>query len=86
MSKFIQTFEARFQATETSLQEAPIHNLENHISQLANLISRRQQSLPSNTKFNLREHVKVVTLKGGKEMRGGKFDSLAREEYNLYYG
>ena len=78
MSKFIQTSKARFQATETSLrnQEASIHNLENQIGQLANLISGRQQvSLPGNIKLNPREHVKVISLGGVKELRKGEFDN-----------
>ena len=58
--------------------------MENQIGQLANLISKRQQrSLLGNTELNQREHIKVVSLKGGKEMKGGEFNSLAREEYNL---
>ena len=72
--------------SETSLrnQEALIHNLENQIGQLANLISGRQQgSLPGNTELNLQEHAKVISLGGGKELRGGEFSNLAKEHYNL---
>ena len=50
-------------------QEASIHNLENQISQLANLIFGRQQGSPSrNTELNLKEQVKVVTLRNGKQL------------------
>ena len=86
MSKFIQTSEARFQATEMLLrnQEALIHNLKNQIGKLTSLMSGRQQgSLSGNTKLNPREHAKVISLGGSKELRRGKFDNLAREDYNL---
>ena len=82
MSKFIQTSKARFQVAKTSLrnQEALIHNLEDQIGQMANLISGRQKgSLLSNIKLNPTKHVKAVALRGGKELRGDKFDSLVRE-------
>ena len=65
-------------------QEVSIHNLENQIDQLANLIFRRQQgSFPRNIKLNPKEHAKAVALRGGKELRGGEFDNLTSEEYNL---
>ena len=43
--------------------------MKSQIGSLANLISR--------------EHIKVVALRGRKEMMGGEFDNRAREEYNL---
>ena len=61
------------QAIKTSLRnyDASIHNLENQISQLANLVSGKQQgSLLDNTELNLQDHVKIGTLKGGKEIKG----------------
>ena len=36
-----------------------------------------------NIKLNSREHMKVVDLRGGKEFRGGEFENLAREDFNL---
>ncbi|PPR93554.1 hypothetical protein GOBAR_AA27118 [Gossypium barbadense] len=69
MSKFISVAETRFQNTETALknQQASIQGLENQIGQLAKMISERTlESLPSNTKPNLKEHVKVVTLRSEK--------------------
>ena len=50
-------------------QEASMKNLENQVGQIASLLSKRSQgSLPSNTKKNLREEAKAITLKNGREL------------------
>ncbi|KAG8490544.1 hypothetical protein CXB51_013684 [Gossypium anomalum] len=69
LSKFIAVSKTHFQNTETTLknQQASIQGLETQIGQLSKLISERPlESLPSNTKPNPKEHVKVVTLRSGK--------------------
>ncbi|PPR82169.1 hypothetical protein GOBAR_AA38546 [Gossypium barbadense] len=69
MSKFISVVETHFQNTKTALknQQASIQGLENQIGQLTKMISERPPgSLPSNTKPNPKEHVKVGTLRSGK--------------------
>ena len=71
-TKFINTSEARFQATVVALRnnEASIHNLKNQIGQLANLVFERPLgTLPSNTETNPREQVKAITLRGRKELQ-----------------
>ena len=48
-----------------------IHNVEVQLGQLANVVTTRAQGhLPSNTKVNLKEQVKVITLRSGKELQG----------------
>ena len=43
-----------------------IHNLEIQVGQLTNSLSvRNQDSLPSNTKKNLKEQLKAITLRSG---------------------
>ncbi|PPS11164.1 hypothetical protein GOBAR_AA09479 [Gossypium barbadense] len=50
--------------------QASIQGLENQIGQLAKMILERPPgTLPSNTKPNLKEHVKAVTLRSGKEYK-----------------
>ena len=61
------------QATQLNNQAAQLRNLEVQMGQMANLLTERQPgSLPSNSEVNSRrdgnEHVKVVTLRSGKEL------------------
>ena len=61
------------QSTQLNNQVAQLRNLEVQIGQMANLLTERQQgSLPSNSKINPRgegkEHVKVKTLRSGREL------------------
>ena len=57
------------QDTTLRNHEASIHNLETQVGQIAKLlIERPPGSLPGNTETNPREHVKVVTLRSGKEL------------------
>src|SRR5262249_30939398 len=64
MSKFISTSEARFQN-----QDASIKNLETQIGQLAKMMTERTQGASSsNAEPKLKEHVKAITLRSGKEL------------------
>ena len=66
MTNFISTSETRHQN-----QEAAIKNLETQMGKLAKLISERNQAtLPSTSETNPHEHVKAITLRGGKEIPG----------------
>ena len=61
------------QATQLNNQTAQLRNLEVQMGQMANILTERQQSsLSSNSKVNPRqegnEHVKVVTLRSGREL------------------
>ena len=61
------------QSTQLQNQGAQLRNLEVQIGQMATLLTERQhRSLPSNLEVNLRregnEHVKVVTLRSGREL------------------
>ena len=61
------------QATRLNNQAAQLRNLEVQMGQMDNILTERQQgSLPSNFEVNPRregnEHVKVVTLKSGREL------------------
>lgn len=52
-----------------SNSDATMKNVELQVEQIAKLLSERAQvSLPSNTEVNPREHIKVVTLRNGKEL------------------
>ena len=58
--------------TDTTIhnQVASIQNLEVQMDQILNLLNARPQgTLPSNTKTNLREHVKAITLRSGKQLK-----------------
>ena len=60
-------------ATQLNNQVAQLRNLEVQMGQMANLLTERQSSsLPSNSEVNPRrdvnEHVKVITLRSGKEL------------------
>ncbi|PPR96195.1 hypothetical protein GOBAR_AA24477 [Gossypium barbadense] len=64
LTKFISVSEARFQNTETTLnnQQESIQGLKTQIGQLAKLISKRPQgSLPSNMESNPREQFNAIT-------------------------
>ena len=61
------------QATQLNNQATQLRNLEVQMGQMANLLTERQPgSLPSNSEVNSRregnEHVKVVTLRSGREL------------------
>ena len=61
------------QATQLNNQVAQMRNLEVQMGQMTNLLTERQPcSLPSNSEVNPRregnEHVKVVTLRSGREL------------------
>ena len=61
------------QSTQLQNQGAQLRNLEVQIGQMATLLTERQHgSLPRNSEVNLRregsEHVKVVTLRSGREL------------------
>ena len=61
------------QATQLNNQAAQLRNLEVQMGQMANLLTERwPSSLPRNSEVNPRregnEHVKVVTLRSGKEL------------------
>ena len=61
------------QSTQLHNQGAQLRNLEVQIGQMATLLTERQHgSLPSNSEVNPRreskEHVKVVTLRTGREL------------------
>ena len=61
------------QATQLNNQAAQLRSLEAQMGQMANLLTERQPgSLPSNSEVNPRrdgnEHVKVVTLRSGREL------------------
>ena len=50
-------------------QEVLIKILEVQMDQIANMLNIRQsRALPSDTKRNLREHVKAITLKSKREL------------------
>ncbi|XP_048228245.1 uncharacterized protein LOC125369519 [Ricinus communis] len=50
-------------------QQASIHNLANQIGQISKMLAERQLGmLPSTIESNPREHIKVVTLKSGKQL------------------
>ena len=58
--------------TDTTLQNqaASIQNLEVQMGQISNLLNARPQgTLPSNTEINPRKHLKVITLRSGKELK-----------------
>ena len=72
------------QATQLNNQAAQLRNLEVQMGQMANLLTERQPgSLPSNSEVNPRrdgnEHVKLVTLRSGKELETHE-QSLVIEE------
>ena len=61
------------QSTQLQNQGAQLRNLEVQIGQMTTLLTKRQHgSLPSNSEVNPRregnEHVKVVTLRSGREL------------------
>ena len=61
------------QSTELNNQAAQLRILEVQMGQMATLLTERQQSsLPSNSEINRRgegkEHVKVITLRSGREL------------------
>ena len=61
------------QATQLNNQAAQLRNLEVQMGQMANLLTERQSgSLPSNSEVNPiregNEHVKIITLRSGKEL------------------
>ena len=61
------------QATQLNNQAAQLRTLEVQMSQMTNLLIKRQQgSLPSNSEVNPRregnEHVKAVMLRSGREL------------------
>src|SRR5262249_55747878 len=63
MSKFISTFEARFQN-----QDASIENLETQVGQLGKMKSEQAQgSLPSNTEPNPKAHVNAIFVERAEE-------------------
>ena len=48
------------------------------IGQLANIVAERPQgALPNNTERNLREHVKAITLRSGRELMAEDDKKLA---------
>ena len=50
-----------------------IHNLEVQVGQLMNSLStRNQETLPSNTENNPKEHIKAITLRSGTELQPPK--------------
>ena len=58
-----------------------MQSLEIQIRQLAQAISERPQGgLPSNTEKNLREHVKAITLRSGKELESKEKDEEHTKE------
>ncbi|KAL9251811.1 hypothetical protein AKJ16_DCAP11232 [Drosera capensis] len=64
MTKFISTYESRFNNVEAS-----VRNLEIHMEQLANMVSGRVHgTLPSDTEKNPKEHVKTITLRNDKKI------------------
>ena len=72
------------QVTQLNNQAAQLRNLEVHMGQMANLLTKRQSgSLPSNSEENPRrdgnEHVKAVMLRSGKELETQE-QSLVIEE------
>src|SRR5262249_23743115 len=75
MSKCISTSEARFQN-----QDASIKNLETQIGQLAKIMSEKAQSAsPSNAEPKLKEHVKAITLRSGKELPDKQIEMESKE-------
>ena len=61
------------QATQLNNQVAQLRNLEVQMGQMSNILTKKQQgSLASNSEVNPRregnEHVKVVTLRSGREL------------------
>ena len=58
-----------------------IHNIEVQLGQLAHAIAtKNQESFPSNTEINLREQVKVITFRSGKEVKSQP--EIAKEAKN----
>ena len=50
-------------------QAASIYNLEIQVELIANLLSNRpQEALSSNTKPNLKEHIKAITLRSRNQL------------------
>ena len=70
MTKYVEASEKRFTQIESTLstqgmliqnQEASLHNMENQIGQIAQLLSKRKPgSLPSNTETNPKERVHAI--------------------------
>ena len=63
---------ATLKSQEATLQgqTTSIKNLEAQLGHIVNMLKSKQpSSIPSDIEKNLREHVKVVTLKGGKELK-----------------
>ncbi|KAL5570136.1 hypothetical protein UlMin_026711 [Ulmus minor] len=53
--------------------QQPIRNLEHQVGEISKLLTERGQgALPSNTERNLREEVKAITLRSGKELEKSK--------------
>ncbi|KAL6342190.1 hypothetical protein AAG906_006804 [Vitis piasezkii] len=54
-------------------QGASIHNLEHQVGEISKLLMERTQgALPSIMETNLKEHVKAITLRSGKELEQSK--------------
>ena len=73
LTRFVQSSDTRVQSVEAMHfnHTTSLHNLENQVGQIAkSLLERPQGSLPSNTETNPREHVKAITLRSGREVKG----------------
>ena len=62
-------------------QLSSIRNIEVQLGQLANVVTTRAQGhLPRNTKVKSKEHVKVISLKSGRELQEPKNMPLKVDE------
>ena len=57
-------------SNETRLknQQASLKNLENQVGQLDSLLCERSQGVPNNIEKNLKEEIKAMTFRNGREL------------------